>query len=153
MTYFEKNIEKSQVEIGALGQFDEDYFRQLEGEKGWIALGQDNCANQRYFTVVGKGGEKLGIIGVYDTDDDQNVTHTVVDPKFRGRGLAGDFKRKLMQELGLASIILTIDLDNQASVRAAEKLPGVKKVSDEQYEKDYHKVKYVYETPKKGHQD
>jgi len=133
--------------MGQLADFDEEYFHELEGEKGWIALGQDNCSNQKYFTVVGPSGERLGIIGVYDTEDDQNVTHTVVDPKFRGRGLAGEFKKKLMEELGLSSVTLTIDLDNQASIRAAEKLPGVKKVSNEQYEDDYNKAKYIYEKP------
>ena len=123
------------------------YFMALEGEKGWIALGQDNCRNQKYFTVLSDAGEKLGIVGVYDTDYEQNITHTVVDPRFRGQGLAWKFKQKLMDQVGLDSITLTIDLDNTFSIRAAEKIPGIRKVGDAEYEKEFHKAKYIYEKP------
>lgn len=141
------NQEQEQAEIKTLGDFDMQYFQELEGQGGWIALGQENCTNQRYFTVYGNNGEKLGIIGVYDTEDEKNVTHTVVDQKYRGRGLASKFKRRLVEDLNLPFVTMTIDRDNVASIRATEKLPGVKKVSDEQYERDFHKVKFVYERP------
>ena len=141
------SYEKNPVEIQNLGDFDMQYFQELEGEKGWLALGQENCMYQRYFTVYGSQGEKLGIIGVYDTADEKNVTHTVVDPKYRGQGIAAKFKQHLMDELNLPFITMTISLENIASIRATKKLPGVKKISDEQYEHDFHKVKYVYERP------
>lgn len=138
---------RKKMEVGSLDEFDMAYFRQLEGADGWIALGQGNCHNQKYFTVLSDVGEKLGIVGVYDTDDEQNITHTIVDPKFRGQGLAFAFKKKLMDQVGLDSITLTIDLDNAASIKAAEKIPGIKKISDEAYEKEYHKAKYGYAKP------
>jgi hypothetical protein len=53
-----------------------------------------------------------------------------------------------MDELGLDFITMTIDVDNTPSINATEKLPGVKKVSDTEYEEEFHKVKYVYERPK-----
>ncbi|MDD5726862.1 MAG: GNAT family N-acetyltransferase [Patescibacteria group bacterium] len=137
--------EREPVEIQNLGDFDLRYFQELQGKDGWLAIGQENCENQRYFTVNGNNGEKLGIVGVYDTADEKNVTHTVVDPKYRGQGLAAKFKQRLMDELNLPFVTMTIDLDNAASIQATEKLPDVKKISDEQYEKDFHKVKYVYE--------
>ena len=142
-----QSVEQEIVDVGSLDEFDQEYFQELEGENGWSAIGQENCTNQRYFTARGTKGEKLGIIGVYDTEEDQNITHTVVDPKFRGQGLAGKLKDQLMSNLGLDSVTLTIDLDNDASIKAAEKLSGVKKVSDEEYEQKYHKVKYIYEKP------
>ena len=132
------------AEIKNLADFDMAYFKKLEGKDGWIAIDQDNCKNQKYFTAIGSNGEKLGVIGVYDTDSDQNITHTVVDPKFRGQGLAAKLKDELMKNLALPFITLTIDLENTSSLKAAEKLPGVKRVSDEQYEKNYHKVKFIY---------
>jgi hypothetical protein len=135
--------------IQGLRDFDESYFQQLEDKNGWTALGRENCSNQRYFTVYSDKGEKLGIIGVYDAGNEKNVTHTVVDQEFRGHGLAAKFKELLMHELKLSFITMTIDLDNQASIRATEKLPGVRKVSAEEYERNYHKVKYVYEKPQK----
>jgi len=135
------------VKIQNLGDFDMQYFQEMEGQNGWLALGQENCVNQRYFTVYGSKGEKLGIVGVYDTADEKNVTHTVVDQKYRGQGLAAKFKQRLIDELNLPFITLTISLDNIASIRATEKLPGVRKVSDAEYERDFHKVKYVYERP------
>jgi len=141
------NREQRSAKIKGLGEFDLEYFQELEGKDGWLALGQENCLNQRYFTIIGSNTEKLGIVGVYDTDDEKNVTHTVVDPKYRGQGLAAKFKRQLMDELDLSFITMTIDPKNIASIRATEKLPGVKKVSDEKYEKDYNKVKYIYEKP------
>jgi len=139
--------EQEPAKIQNLGDFDQEYFQELEGENGWSAIGQENCTNQRYFVVYGSKGEKLGIVGVYDTAEEKNVTHTVVDPKYRGQGLAAEFKQRLMDELKLPFITMTIDLDNEASIRATEKLPGVKKVSDAQYEQDFHKVKYTLEKP------
>ena len=105
----------------------------------------ENCKNQHYFIVYSDSGEKIGIIGVYDTDDDKNISHTVVDPKYRGQGLAGKFKDLLMDKLALPFITLTIDLDNKSSIKATEKMAGIKKVSDDDYEKEFHKVKYRFE--------
>lgn len=133
------------INVAELVGFDKEYFEELEGVDGWNALEGDYYIKQQYFTVLGDNGEKLGIIGIYDTEDEQNVTHTVVDPKFRGKGLAAKFKDALMDELDIEFITLTIDLDNEASIRAAEKLPGVRRVSSELYESDYHKAKYIYE--------
>ncbi|EKD33363.1 MAG: hypothetical protein ACD_76C00044G0030 [uncultured bacterium] len=124
--------------------FDMDYFKSLEGEDGWIALGQENCTNQHYFTVCAEDGTKVGIAGVYDTEDDQNITHTVVDPKYRGQGLAAKCKDALMDSLGLPFVTLTISLDNTPSLKAAEKLSGVQKVSDAKYEADFHKAKFMF---------
>ncbi|MDF1497568.1 MAG: GNAT family N-acetyltransferase [Patescibacteria group bacterium] len=144
-----ENPEKEQAKINKLGEFDSQYFNELEGETGWIALGKDNCQNQQYFTVYGNEGEKLGVIGIYDTDEEKNITHTVVDPKYRGQGLAAKIKHVLMDRLDLSFITMTINLDNEASIKAAKKIPGLKKVSDEQYEQEFHKVKYIYEKPHK----
>src|SRR3989338_8281354 len=134
------HYEQEPAEIQSFGDFDMQYFQELEGQNGWLALGQENCINQRYFTVFGSKGEKLGIVGVYDTADVKNVTHTVVDQKYRGQGLAAKFKQRLMDEINLPFITMTISLENIASIRATEKLPGVKKVSNEQYEREFHKV-------------
>lgn len=141
--------EQKNIEIKNIGEFDMQYFQELEGENGWIAIGQENCMNQKYFTVFGDKNEKLGIVGVYDTPEEKNITHTVVDPKYRGQGLAAKFKQLLMEKLNLSFITMTISLENVASIKATEKLPGVRKVSDEQYEQDFHKVKYIYEKPNK----
>jgi RimJ/RimL family protein N-acetyltransferase len=151
MTSLEKPTifpDSENIRIGRLGDFDPEYFRQIESKNGWIALGQDNCRNQKYFTVYGDAGTKLGIVGVYDTDDEQNISHTVVDPKFRGQGLAVKFKETLMADLNLPFLTLTIDLDNTSSIRAAEKIPGIRKVSDAAYEQEFHKAKYIQEPPK-----
>jgi len=142
-----QHFEQEPAKIQSLGVFDMQYFQELEGQDGWLAFGQENCMNQRYFTVYDNTGEKMGIVGVYDTADEKNVTHTVVDPKYRGQELAAKFKQRLMDELDLPFITMTISLENIASIRATEKLPGVKKVSNEEYERDFHKVKYVYERP------
>ncbi|MBL7058506.1 GNAT family N-acetyltransferase [Patescibacteria group bacterium] len=133
--------------IEKLGDFDMEYFKELEGDDGWIAIGMDNCSNQQYFTVLSLEGEKLGIIGVYDTEDDKNISHLVVDPKFRGQGLAAKFYNQIIKELGLPFTTLTINLNNQPSLKATEKMPGIKRVSDEAYEKEFKKAKFVYELP------
>ena len=144
----EPTLEQENKKIGEFAEFDKSYFEELEGSDGWLALGDDFYENQKYFTVFSDKGDKLGIVGVYDTAEEKNVTHTVVDPKYRGQGLAAKFKEKLMTDLNLDFLTLTIDLDNEASIRAAEKLPGVKRVSDEAYEKEFHKAKYIYEKQK-----
>lgn len=143
------HCEQEPVEIQSLEDFDMRYFQELEGQNGWIALGQENCMNQRYFTVYGSKGEKLGIVGVFDTVDERNVTHTVVDQKYRGYGLAAKFKQRLMDELDLQFITMIISLENTASIRATEKLVGVRKISNKQYEREFGKVKYVYKRPAK----
>lgn len=136
---------KESVEVQSLGDFDLQYFQELEGVDGWLAIGLENCSEQKYFTVYGSRDEKLGIIGVYNTEDEKNITHTVVDPEYRGQGLAAMFKQKLMAELNLPFVTMTIRLTNLASIRATEKMVGVRRVSDEQYEQDFGKVKYIYE--------
>lgn len=143
-----ERAESGETEVKDLDDFDMEYFREIEGDDGWIALDMENCRNQRYFTAKGIEGEPLGIVGVYDTDDERNISHTVVDPRFRGQGLSRQLKDRMMDRLGLPYVILTVDLDNAASLRAAEKLPGVKRVSDESYEREYHKAKFIYERPK-----
>jgi len=140
----EAQREVKKIDRIKLEEFDMAYFKSLEGEKGWIAIGAENCKNQRYYTVCAEDGEKVGIVGVYDTEDEKNITHTVIDPKYRGQGLAAKCKDALMDKLNLPFVTLTIDLDNTPSLRAAEKLPEVQKVSDEKYEKDFHKAKYIF---------
>lgn len=127
--------------------FDQEYFDQIDGS--WIALGQENCTNQKYFTVVDEAGEKLGIVGVYNTAEDKNITHTIVDPGHRGKGLATKFKLQMADALNLDAMTLTIDLNNDASLNSARKMPDTKRVSDELYEKEFHKVKFVWQRPKK----
>jgi len=139
--------ENKEIKVEKLDDFDLEYFKTLEGEDGWIAIGQENCKNQRYYTVIGEGGEKLGIVGVYDTDDEQNLTHVVVDPKFRGQGLTSKFYEALMTKENINFLTATVDRDNIASIKAHEKA-GFKKVSDRKYEEEFNKFKYRYEKPK-----
>lgn len=120
---------------------DMNYFHQLEGRDGWIAIGMENCKNQRYYVVTGQKGEKLGIVGVYDTDNEKNITHIVVDPKYRGRGLTSKFYQVLLEKTGLEFLIATISRGHIASVKAHEKA-GFKKVSDSAYEEEFDKFKY-----------
>lgn len=136
-------------QISGLAPFDEGYFRQLEGPDGWLAIGQDNCKNPRYFTVQGDNGERLGVVGMYDTDEDKNITHTVVDPKYRGRGLAREFKERLLEAVGENYYVATVSLDNAASLRAMEKIPGAKVASDEKYEAEFHKRKFRFDREEK----
>jgi RimJ/RimL family protein N-acetyltransferase len=131
-----------------LRAFDMEYFKELEGGGGWLALGGDDYQNQKYFTVYSDKDEKLGIVGVFDTENGENFAHTVVDPKYRGQGLATKFKDRLMNKLGLEFLTLTVSLGNTSSIKAIEKLPGVEKVSDEKYEKEFNKAKYIYKKPK-----
>ncbi len=136
------------VEPDRLDAFDPEYFRELEGENGGIALGQEFCSNARYFTVFDARGNKLGIVGVYDTENEKNVTHTVIDPKYRGRGLASKVKERLVKELRLPFITMTVDLDNAASLRAVEKMSsGVQRTSDPAYEQVYHKARFEFRLP------
>ena len=148
-----RSLEQEPAELQGLGDFDMQYFHELEGPDGWSAIGQENCTNQRYFTALDVEGEKLGIVGVYDTEDSTNLTHTVVDPKYRGQGLAAEMKHQLIEKLDLPFITMTINLGNTSSTRATEKLPGVKRVSDEQYERDFGKAKYIYESPKESSEE
>ncbi|MFC1702996.1 hypothetical protein ACFLZO_00850 [Patescibacteria group bacterium] len=128
-----------------LGDFDMEYFRELEGEDGWIAIGQENCSNQRYFTVHGEKDGRLGIVGMYDTDDERNITHTVVDSAHRGKGLSAEFKERLLDATGEDHYVATVDLDNASSLRSMQNTEGVEVVSDEEYERKYHKRKFRYE--------
>jgi len=142
-----ENITESKerkIELRELTDFDQEYFESLEGKNGWIALGNDFYQNPHYFTGLSTDQEKVGIIGVYDCGPDQNILHYVVDPKYRGQGLARKLADKIMADLDLPYVVLTIDLDNKASLRAAEKLPGVERVSDAEHEKEYHKAKFIY---------
>jgi len=138
-------VKPERPKIKGLVLFDTKYFAELEGTDGWIAIGQENCKNQRYFTVVDENDQKLGIVGLYDTDDEKNISHTVVDPKYRGLGLARLFKEKLLEVTGEDFYVATVSLDNAASLAAMAKIPGVKIDSDEEYELNFHKRKFRFE--------
>ncbi len=140
--------EKELKQIKSLREFsdsDLDYFKELEGENGWIAYGDPTYQNVRYFVVDSDNDEHLGIVGLFDFEDQKNVTHAVVDPKFRGQGLAQKFLDKITKELDLKFYICTVDLDNVSSLRAMGKNPNLLRVSDADYEEKYHKVKFQYE--------
>ena len=139
-----KSMETGDVSVKCLADFDEKYFHSIaqDGENEWIAIGMENCKNQRYYTVLGENNIKLGIVGVYDTDDDQNITHILIDPELRGKGLLQKFYAQLMREEKLPFLTATINIDNLASVKSQEKA-GFEKVSDKAYEDEYHKYKYI----------
>ena len=89
----EKKENVEGIEVVGLDEFDEEYFYSISegGEDEWKAIGMENCKNQKYYTVIGENNVKLGIVGIYDTDDEQNITHIVIDPKFRGKGLLSKY--------------------------------------------------------------
>ncbi len=143
------SVNATEVKVGVQGlhdfnaESDMDYFKSLEGDDGWIAIGMDNCLNQKYFIVMGDNGEKLGIVGVYDTEDEKNITHIVVDPKYRRQGLVSKFYNSLLSRVDLQFLTATISRDNIVSYKAHEKA-GFKKVSSDRYEDKYDKFKYQY---------
>lgn len=146
---------ESGIKVGTLADFDPAYWEDLNQRDksigGWLA--SEHCKNVHYFTVLSDTGEKLGIVGVYDVGDEKNITHTIVDPKYRGHGLATAFKDALMEKLDLPFVTLTINYDpyapndprrtNVSSMRAAEKLPGVERVEDPAYA-EQRKAKFIY---------
>ena len=136
--------------VGSLGEFDEAYFRSIadDGKDEWIALGMENCRNQKYYTVFDDTGNKVGIVGMYDTDTEQNLTHVVVDQKYRGQGLVKQFYKKLLEADGVDSLVATVSIGNVRSVRAHEKA-GFMKTSDAAYEQTFGKYRFVYESPDK----
>lgn len=137
---------KEEVKVGHFGEFDAEYFFSLEEEDGWSAFSQEGCENVRYFTVYGGNSdeERLGIVGVYDYGEDKNIVHGVVDPRFRGRGLAAEFYKRLLHECHLPFLTMTINANNAASLRSMEKLQGVQRVSDDSFEQATGKVKFLY---------
>ena len=141
----EKKENAEDIEVVGLDEFDEEYFYSISesGKDEWKAIGMENCKNQRYYTVIGENNVKLGIVGIYDTDDEQNITHIVIDPKFRGKGLLSNFYDQLLQKERLSLLVATINVKNKASVISHEKA-GFRKVSDEKYEEEFQKYKYKY---------
>lgn len=143
---FEMTKKPEAPKIKELAPFDPEYFAELEGPEGWTAIGQEHCTNQRYFTVIGEDGRKLGIVGLFDSDHEgKNITHTIVDPKYRGLGLARLFKEKLLDATGETFYVATVNLDNPSSLAAMSKIPGVRIISDEAYEKEFQKRKFRFE--------
>lgn len=136
------------VNIRELKDFDPntdlEFFHSLEGEDGWMAIGMKNCMNQRYYIVIGENDKKLGIVGVYDTEDEKNITHIVINPEYRskkiGKSLLPNFYNELLKKAGLKSLIATINPDNMASIKSHEKA-GFLKVNDPKYD---WKLKYKF---------
>ena len=141
-----KNIEG--IEIAGLDEFDEEYFYSIskDGEDEWKAIGIENCQSQKYYTVVSENNVRLGIVGIYNTDNEQNITHIIIDPKFRGKGLLPKFYDLLLQEEKPSFLTATIKVDNISSVKSHEKA-GFRKISDDEYEKKFQKYKYRLELP------
>ena len=141
------------IEIGDLVDFDREYFDDIKSRDKRLRVPNFDDHSYRYFTVLSTDGRKLGIIGIYDAGGDKNLTDTIVDPNYRGRGLAKKFKDALMEKLDLPFVTLTIDYDKYApnepsrnnikSLRAAEKLPGVERIDDPNYTR-IQKAKFIY---------
>jgi hypothetical protein len=149
------------VQASALVKVDEKYVADLiqrdPKQEGLSAHLKDQ--KYRYFMVTGGNGEKLGIIGIYDNDRDKNAIHIIVDPEYRGTGLAKQFYDLIMNQLDLPFITLTIDFDpndpdgekrttNVSSMKAAAKLPDAIRINDPFYDK-FGKAKFIYPRHKK----
>jgi len=125
-------------------KFDLNYFQSIAGQDdNWIAIGMDNCFNQKYYIVQDEDSNKIGIVGMYDTNDEKNLTHILIDPNYRGLGLLKEFYKLLRQKENPVYLIATIDIKNISSIKSHEKA-GFRKISNEKYEKDFHKFKYKY---------
>jgi RimJ/RimL family protein N-acetyltransferase len=150
---FAPNPEKKKIPIKGLEDFDMQYFLDIAEGDTWIALDSEDYQNQRYFTVMGENGERLGIVGVFDTEQEKNVTHTVVDPKFRGNRLGPQFKYLLMEKLGLPYITLTVNRNNEKSIKSIQSIISsskednqpfeIKKISGDAYEEEFDKHKFI----------
>lgn len=131
-----------------LTNFDADYFHSIESDDAWIAIGteeyQTNYSNQKYFTVIDVDNKPLGVVGIFDSHDQKNLTHIVIDPKHRNKGLLKDIYFALMEKVGVRFLIATINVKNIASKKAHEKA-GFIKISDEAFENEFQKFKYRYE--------
>jgi len=141
-----------------LVELDKNYLKDVMRRDPKLNMHSVEDPTYRYFTVLGVSGEKLGIIGVYNTDDDKNAINIIIDPKYRGLGLAAQFYDLLIDTLNLPFVTLTIDYDphrpddpsftNIRSMRAAEKLPGVERVYEKRFE-EIQKAKFIYKGNKK----
>jgi len=136
------------ISVGELVEFDQkndmDFFYSIDGDNAWIALEMDNCINERYFVVLGKNKEKLGIVGVYDTADEESISHIVINPEYRskkiGKSLLPEFYNELLKKTGLKEVFATVNPDNFASVSSHERA-GFVKIDDPHYD---WKIKYSY---------
>ena len=150
----EGDLDVNRIELGGLAELDRNYFEDIRSRDKKLRSNKSfDYPDYRYFTVLSTRGEKMGIVGIYDTENDKHLTDTIVDPKYRGMGLAKKFKDLLMKELDLPYVTLTIDYDqyapddpsrtNTSSMRAAQKLPGVRRIEDPALER-IQKAKFVY---------
>ena len=139
---FENNVNNE--EEFKLVDFDRKFFNKISGKDSFNALNFKSLKNVHYFTVINAKNIPVGIIGIYDTNDDKYISHTVVKKEYRGKFYSKIFKDLIIKKLNLPYLTLTIDINNTNSVKSALKLQGIKKVSDENYEKKYHKYKFIY---------
>jgi RimJ/RimL family protein N-acetyltransferase len=139
----EENNNIEEIKVVGLVEFDKDYFYFIskDSKEKWKAIGMENCKNQRYYTAISENNVKLGIVGIYDTEDEQNITHIIIDPKFRGKGLLPKFYDLLLQKEELSFLTATVKIDNIPSIKSHEKA-GFRKVSNGKYEKEFKKYKY-----------
>jgi len=139
----EKNNTTKEIKVIELAEFDKDYFYSIseDSKEEWKAIGMENCKNQRYYTVIGENNVKLGIVGIYDIEDERNITHIIIDPKFRGKKLLKKFYDQLLQKEKPSFLTATIKIDNMPSIKSHEKA-GFIKISNKEYEKEFQKYKY-----------
>lgn len=133
------------------------------GYLGWLALAEQFARPERlddgenpneiYFLVDEKGAIcAYGQLRMYDTRDALTWAGHIgysVPPSKRGRGYAQEMLRRLLQmgfDRGMKRIILTCDVDNDASRHVIEKLGG----QFDGYYRDMEYDKRVYCFYKKG---
>ena len=74
----------------------------------------------RYNTIY-YNGNRAGIVGYIPSLDGGGYVQTLIDPMYRGHGLAARAKRLLAQKYGLKKLYATVRLTNWSSIRSLRK--------------------------------
>jgi RimJ/RimL family protein N-acetyltransferase len=100
-----------------------------EQVRRWIEKSQENYAAHGFgcFALVGKeDGRLIGYCGLVNPDGAEAEIVYALERGRWGRGLAGEAAKALLDfgfaRCGLRRVVATIDPDNRASIRIAEKL-------------------------------
>ena len=114
----------STMEIG-LGKFEKEYFKTLDGRKE-ILLSESGL----YHSIL-CANKKAGIVGYIPVKFPENsgFVQIIIDPKFRGKGIAKIAEDLLAQKYNLKILYATIKKENIASIRTHQKI-GFKMIDD-----------------------
>ena len=109
-----------------------------------VTEGKNIFKNIRSFNILNDKNNAVGVIEIFDNEEYENITNTIIDIEYRGNGYALEAKKTLLIELDLPYLMFFIKRNNISSLKSVNKLDNLIKISSPEWEDIYDKHIFIW---------